>query len=62
MHRKPGGVQPIETDWKHYYADCLGYRDVFVQTLSDICDQADDKLFERKTLNDRHLLYSPFRQ
>ena len=35
----------------------FGYRDASAQTLSDICDHADDKLFDCITRNDKHLLY-----
>src|SRR5664279_696442 len=35
----------------------LGYRDPAAPTLSNICEQADDKLFHNITNNEKHLLY-----
>jgi hypothetical protein len=35
----------------------FGFRDVSAQTLSDICEQADRRLFDNIIRNDKHLLY-----
>jgi len=39
----------------------LGFRELTNETLSDICDRADDKLFDNIIIRgDRHLLYQLF--